>query len=102
MVMNRRGVTVLFCVLGLLPFAAHAQQGNERPRWQQQLSPAERERMMRSRPERRDERGGQPDRRQMSADERQQLRRDISDHGRDIYGGQPGGNRSGQGRPQRR
>jgi hypothetical protein len=42
----------------------------------------------------------------MSRDERQQLRRDIGDHGRDIYGGQQGGFRPGQGqgsgRPQRR
>ena len=112
--MNRHVIAVMLCVLALAlaPFGAQAQSAPDRQRWQQ-LSPAERERLMRSRndnrdnrdnPDKREDRGGQQDRRTMSPDERQQLRRDISDHGREIYGGQSGGNRSGRGpgRPQRR
>lgn len=81
----------------LAPCAALAQQPQERPRWQQ-MSPAERERMMQERQARRAQRegqkgDGQPERRHLSVDERQQLRRDIGDHGRDIYRDRPGGPR---------
>ena len=94
--MNRRVVVTVLCALALAPTLAGAQQPADRQRWQQ-MSPAERDRAMRERADRREERGSQPERRSMSNDERQQLRRDISDHGRDIYGGQPGGHRPGQG-----
>ncbi len=100
--MNAHVVATLLFALALAPTWAGAQQSPDRQRWQQ-MSPAEREREVRERADRREERGGQPERRSMSSDERQQLRRDISDHGRDIYGGQSGGQRSWQGqrRPQR-
>jgi hypothetical protein len=99
--MNRHVIATVLCTLCLLPLGAAAQQGQERPRWQQ-LSPAERDRVRQDRTERRDTRDTGQERRGMSRDERQQLRRDIGDHGRDIYGGQQGGFRPGQGRPQRR
>ena len=101
--MNRHVVATLLCVMAMFPFSAGAQPSQDRPQWQQ-MSPAERERAVRDRAERRDERAGAAERRSMSNDERQQLRRDISDHGRDIYGGQSGRPRpgGGQGSPQRR
>ncbi len=104
--MNAHIVATLLCALALAPTWAGAQQSPDRQRWQQ-MSPAERDRAVRERADRRDERDRQTERPSMSSDERQQLRRDISDHGRDIYGGQSGGQRSwqgqgqGQGRPQR-
>jgi len=106
-------IVAVLCALGVAPALVRAQQVPERER-RQQLSPAERESTRQQRFERLDARGardardardggqGGQDRRGMSRDERQQLRRDIGDHGRDIYGGQQGGFRPGQGRPQRR
>jgi hypothetical protein len=82
------------CLAAFAPVAqAQAQPAPDRQRWQQ-LTPAERDRLRAERGSR--ERGGEQDRRAMSPDERQQLRRDIGDHGRDVYGGKsgvgPGGN----------
>lgn len=94
-------IAAALLALSLVPVGAAAQQAPQRERWQQ-LSPAERDRVRQDRVDRRDGRDNAQDRRVMSRDERQQLRRDIGDHGRDIYGGQQGGFRPGQGRPQRR
>ena len=95
---SRNGIAVALSALALClaVFApvvrAQAQPAPERQRWQQ-FTPAERDQL---RAERASREGGQKDRRSMSPDERQQLRRDIGDHGRDVYGGKsgvsPGGN----------
>lgn len=89
--MNRHIIAVTLCSLGLglalICPGAQAQQTPDRQRWEQ-LTPAERDRLRGERAKR--EGGAQKDRRSMSPDERQQLRRDIGDHGRDVYGGKSG------------
>lgn len=83
--------TVAITMLGVLLAAAlpaWAQQGSgaqgrrgmERPPTQQPMPPADRGGQARKG----DDQGGAR-RGQLSPEERQQLRRDISDHGRDIY-----------------
>lgn len=89
--MSRNSIAVTLaalamCLLVCAP-VAQAQQAPDRQRWQQ-LTPAERDRLKAERASR--DGAGQKDRRSMSPDERQQLRRDISDHGRDVYGGKSG------------
>ena len=53
----------------------------------QSLPPEEQDRLRARRREMLDSQGGRP----LSPEQRQQLRRDIRDHGRDVYGQRPGG-----------
>jgi hypothetical protein len=69
------------------PQQQQPQQGAQRP----MMPPSERPRDATFR-----QRQQQQQRSRMSDEERQQLRRDISDHGRDIYGGDRQGSRRRQ------
>ena len=74
----------LFAILGFAVSGVQAQPRNEdRARMQAERQMA-RERM------REERRVNRPPPQQLSPEERQQLRRDIRNHGRDVYGQPPG------------